>query len=138
MTETASGAASTQFELVKTRFQGGLWEGRLTARAQVAGAPALRLIQDGTDHPTPRVTAVAGTPNAWDVRFAIPVSALGEGVSVFLVTDAETGAVLARVPLLAGEDLADDLRAEVALLRAELDQLRRAFQAAMRARLPDD
>jgi hypothetical protein len=119
---------------VKIRFQSGVWEGRLTARDTVADAPDLRLLQDGHDHPAPRVTAAAGTPDAWDVRVKIPVSALGDGIRVFLVTDAASGAVLMRLPVLAGEDLADDLRAEVAVLRAELDQLRGAFQTAMRTR----
>jgi len=38
------------------------------------------------------------------------------------------GEVLTKVTILAGAPLQDDLRAEIGLLRAELDLLKRAFQ----------
>ena len=42
-------------------------------------------------------------------------------------TGEESGQI-GHVSLLAGEALGDDIRAEVALLRAELDMLKRAFR----------
>jgi len=119
--------------LEKTGFDAGVWTGRLTAPGSPNGPPELHLSQDGQPLAPPDITAVAGTPNAWNVRFEIPVTALGDGVSVFVISDAQSGAPLLSIPFLAGEALADDLRGEVATLRAELDQLRAAFQTAMRA-----
>ena len=45
-----------------------------------------------------------------------------------VIADAETGEAEATVSLVAGEALAGDLRAEIDLLRAELDMLKRAFR----------
>lgn len=127
----------TAFALEKTGFDGGIWQGRLTATTRGA-EPALAVLLDGTRLADPEVTALPGQPGVWEVRWPLPAAALREGTSVFLITDSATDTVLARLPILAGEDLADDLRGEVALLRAELDQLRGAFQAEARARTAED
>lgn len=134
MTDHAVSQPSSHYRLEKTRFAAGIWTGRLTSSVPATAPPDLTLVQDGTEGAPPQVTAAAGAPDTWEVRVEIPVTALSEGVSVFLITDRPSGTVLAQLPILAGEALADDLRGEVALLRAELDQLRGAFQSAMRSR----
>lgn len=131
-------AQQTPFALEMTRFSQGVWQGQLTASDPAAGPPDLVVTQDGVALPPPEMTAVPGATQTWAVRWQIPASALREGVSVFLMADAGSRAVLARLPVLAGTDLADDLRGEVALLRAELDQLRAAFQDVMRPADPAD
>ena len=45
-----------------------------------------------------------------------------------MIIDADANVKLGDFTLIAGEPLADDLRAEVELLRAELDMLKRAFR----------
>jgi hypothetical protein len=49
-------------------------------------------------------------------------------VQVFLINDAATGETLDSFTIITGEPLEDDIRAEVELLRAELDMLKRAFR----------
>lgn len=138
MTDPAPSPPSSHYHLEKTRFVAGVWTGRLTSSVPATAPPDLSLLQDGTEGAPPQVTAVAGACDTWEVQVEIPATALSEGVSVFLIADRTCGAVLARLPILAGEALADDLRGEVALLRAELDQLRGAFQSAMRSRHDPD
>jgi len=45
-----------------------------------------------------------------------------------LVEDGKTGGKLGSFTVIAGEALGDDIRAEMDLLRAELDMLKRAFR----------
>jgi hypothetical protein len=60
------------------------------------------------------------------VRVPIPAALIGDGVrSILVLVDGE---VLGRITLLAGAPLEDDLLAEIGLLRAELDLLKRAFR----------
>lgn len=61
-------------------------------------------------------------------RFAIPMDRISDGVEVFLFTERESGARLGECALLADEPPTDDLRAEVELLREELNMLKRAFR----------
>jgi hypothetical protein len=58
----------------------------------------------------------------------LPASVIADGVQTVLITDAESGARLASIPILSGSALEEDLRAEVGLLRSELDMLKRAFR----------
>lgn len=129
--------ASTAFTLETTGFADGIWHALLTATTPGA-EPALAVSLDGTRLADPEITALPGQPGVWEVRWPLPAAVLREGTSVFLIIDSATDTVLSRLPILAGGDLAEDLRGEVALLRAELDQLRGAFQAEARARSAED
>ncbi len=64
----------------------------------------------------------------WELRIPIPASAISDGLQTFIISDTLDGEVLGHFNLLAGETLGEDLRAEVDLLRAELDMLKRAFR----------
>jgi hypothetical protein len=64
----------------------------------------------------------------WRLRVWIPADAIADGVQTFLIEDAISGDRLGHFCLIAGEALGDDIRAEVDLLRAELDMLKRAFR----------
>ena len=57
----------------------------------------------------------------------VPLTAVADGVHTLVVADME-GETLATINLAAGEAMAGDLRAEVDMLRAELDLLKRAFR----------
>ncbi|MBN7784400.1 hypothetical protein JYP51_05675 [Ponticoccus gilvus] len=115
------------YTLTKTRFLEGVWEGLLVATED--GAPAPEIAVTLHDKPIGGVT-VAETTSAgrWAVEVPVPVQAVGDGVQTFLITDTRAEVVLDSFTLIAGEALADDIRAEVDLLRAELDMLKRAFR----------
>ena len=108
--------------LVRTRIVEGIWEGRFTGAAE---APAVRVTHDGR---TLDGATVAADGADWLIRVPIPPETIGEGVQTYLLSDAATGERIESFTLIAGEALADDIRAEMDLLRAELDLLKRAFR----------
>ncbi|MBN8185302.1 MAG: hypothetical protein GYB50_05485 [Rhodobacteraceae bacterium] len=115
------------YALTKTLFREGVWEGLLAASRRDAPTPEITVSLNGA--PVRGVTvAQAGAPGRWVVRIPIPVEAVGDGVQTVLIQDASCGEPLESFTLIAGEALGDDIRAEMALLRAELDMLKRAFR----------
>ncbi|WP_417722433.1 hypothetical protein [Salipiger sp.] len=115
------------YSLTKTRFREGLWEGLLVAEARGAAPPEILVTLN--DAPVRGVTVTqAGDAARWAVEVPVPVEAVGDGVQTFLILDAGAGTKLDSFTLIAGEALGDDIRAEMALLRAELDMLKRAFR----------
>jgi hypothetical protein len=56
------------------------------------------------------------------------VDLIGDGAQTFLIFDKDTGETLDSFTIIAGDAVSDDIRAEVALLRAELDLVKRAFR----------
>lgn len=115
------------YSLTKTRFREGVWEGLLVA--EVKGALSPEIVVTLLDQPVRGVT-VTDTAEAgrWLLEVPVPLEAVGDGVNTFLILDGSSDEVLDSFTLIAGEALGDDIRAEVALLRAELDMLKRAFR----------
>ena len=64
----------------------------------------------------------------WQLKVPVPAEAICDGVQTFLVTDRKSDEVVGSFSLISGEALGDDIRAEMDLLRAELDMLKRAFR----------
>ncbi|MDN5787924.1 hypothetical protein [Pseudorhodobacter sp.] len=115
----------SEVKLVKTRLRSGVWEGVLTG---ANGTPRIEVIH--LERPLTGV-AVAEIPDSagnWSVRVPIPADLLSEGVQTFLIRDAETGDKLGHFTIITGVAMEDDVRAEIDLLRAELDMLKRAFR----------
>jgi len=110
--------------LTLTRIIEGVWEGVL-AGAEDASPSLEARYQDGV-LPGLTLAAMPGAPGRFAVRLPIPTAVLGEGVQTVLLCAGDL--VLARITLVVGVPLEDDLRAEISLLRAELDLLKRAFR----------
>ncbi|OJH44738.1 hypothetical protein [Paracoccus sp. SM22M-07] len=114
-------------------LKGGLWRGRLT---HPQGAPArITLILNGAVMAEGRMTADG--EGASLVEVDLPREVLSEGMQTLLLrADAgEAGAeahpdaeLLARLPLLAGRPLDDDMTAEITALRAELELVKRELR----------
>ena len=115
------------YSLTKTQFREGLWQGLLAARIPGAGAPEILVTL--LDKPV-RGVVVHETDEAdrWQLDIPVPPEAVGDGVQTFLILDGSSDEVLDSFTLISGEALGDDIRAEVDLLRAELDMLKRAFR----------
>jgi hypothetical protein len=111
--------------LTKTRIRAGIWEGVLSAGDSPPKLEVLLLEQ-----PLSGVTVdpVAGRSGEWAVRVPIPAEVLSEGVQTFLIREAGTTETLAHFTIITGVAMEDDMRAEVDLLRQELDMLKRAFR----------
>ena len=112
--------------LAKLGFRAGVWEGRLAGPTQSAPLPDLEVQSGGV--PVPGAEFRPDGKGAWLLAVPMPAEALGDGVATFLLADKATGTALASFSVAAGEPADDDLRAEVALLRAELDMLKKAFR----------
>lgn len=113
--------------LTAIRLRGGRWHGLL--EGAVGGMPRLGLWQGGRRIATPELTPDGDTESGrYLVQAPIPAGELCDGVLTFLIRDEENGQTLAHFSLVAGGALEDDLRAELALLRDELDLLKAAFR----------
>lgn len=113
------------YTLTKTRLFAGVWEGILSGAG--TELPKLRVTHLGKDVEGVEVKDSKDV-NGWLVHVPVPVHLMSDGVQTFLITDAETGATLNSFTLLFGEVLAEDIRAEMGLLREELDLLKSAFR----------
>ena len=113
--------------LTKTRLVDGVWEGILTLSGEFETPPTVRaryLDQEleGLElRPDDR-------PGRYTLRLELPIAVLSDGMQTVLFVNAETDETLASATILAGDVLAEDIRAEMDLLRAELDMLKRAFR----------
>lgn len=124
----------TDLTLTKTRFREGVWQGLLVAATGEGPMPEVGASLEGRALPGVTLTETSD-PGRWVVEVPVPVEAVGDGVRTILIRDARSEEVLASFALIAGEPLADDIRTEVALLRAELDLLKRAFRSHCRETL---
>lgn len=115
----------TDAVLKQTRIQAGVWEGLLTA---AVGTPRLEAMHLDMPLAGVTVTAVAGAAGVWAVQVPIPAQVLSEGVQTFVIRDAQSGGTLAHFTVITGVAINEDFRAEMDLLRAELDLLKRAFR----------
>ncbi len=113
--------------LTKIRLRHGVWEGRITGAPATGKRPEVNVTW--LDQPVEQVELSEGAdPSYWDLKITVPIDAISDGVQSFLIVDAETDTKLGDFTLIAGEPVSDDLLAEVQLLRAELDMLKRAFR----------
>ncbi|MBR9764228.1 MAG: hypothetical protein GYB53_12055 [Rhodobacteraceae bacterium] len=113
--------------LTKTRLLAGKWEGVLSV-PESAPAPQIEVLSQDLRIEDVEVHALEAT-GTWAISVPIPPEAISDGVQVFVIRDrADENRVLNSFAVLAGEMVSDTLQAEVALLRAELDMLKRAFR----------
>lgn len=115
----------TEAVLKQTRIHAGVWQGLLTG---AIGTPRLEALHLDAPLAGLAVAAVAGEPGLWAVHLPIPAQALSEGVQTFVIRNAQSGVQLAHFTVITGVALGNDFRAEMDLLRAELDLLKHAFR----------
>ena len=112
-----------RLHLTRTGLRDGTWQGILTGDPD-GPAPALILTHLGRRVADADLTADG--PGRWTVRVAIPARCLAEGWTSFMIQEIGGHDTLAAFSFLA--DDGEDLRGEVALLRAELDLLKGAVR----------
>lgn len=111
--------------LTKTRLFEGVWEGVITGAGDARPDVTVTHLQDTM--PDVELTQKPGE-QAWVLRVPIPADRIADGVQTFLISDTASGAALGSFSLVSGDALSYDIRAEVTLLREELDMLKRAFR----------
>lgn len=115
------------FTLTKTRFQHGVWEGLLIASDPEEQSPDIGVTLHGA--PVRGVTVAKATePGRWVLEVPVSLEAVGDGVQTFLIVDRRREVLLESFVIMGGDAMAEDQRTEMALLRAELDMLKRAFR----------
>lgn len=108
--------------LARIGLRGGVWEGLAPAGPR----PELRLRHG--DRLLPPPDTEKSPDGGWRVRFRLPLERLSDGAQTFVLEDAQSGEAVASETIVAGEEALAEMRGEVALLRAELDLLKRAFR----------
>ncbi|MGZ3215344.1 hypothetical protein [Paracoccus sp. T5] len=114
-------------------LKGGLWRGR------IQGLPVrpARVVLSHHGAVVAEAQLEGDGEGAWLVQVDLPGDVLSDGLQTLLLRsdggasgdDMQPGGeVLARLPLMAGEPLEDDLAAEIAALRAELELVKRELR----------
>ncbi|MCY1126699.1 hypothetical protein OU426_07535 [Frigidibacter sp. RF13] len=111
-------------ELLESRIAKGIWHGLVKAGA----APGIEIWWGEERLADLSVEAATGAAGHWRLIAPIPAAAIEEGVQVFQVIDRASGVRLGHFAISAGTPDGTDLVAEIALLRADLDLLARAFR----------
>ena len=112
----------TTLQLEETRIRAGVWHGVILGSDAQPDIDVRHL-----DKPIENVS-LESSEFGWAVQIPIPVECIADGVQTFAIFDKSDGDRIGEFTLIAGEALGDDIRAEVELLRAELDMLKRAFR----------
>ncbi|SDJ70031.1 hypothetical protein [Aliiruegeria lutimaris] len=110
------------------RLREGVWKGLLVASQERTAPPQIEVIHLATPLDGVELEADREMANVWTLSVPIPSRLISDGVQTFLVREASQGETLARFSIAAGEPLREDVLAELDLLRAELDLLKRAFR----------
>lgn len=110
-----------QMTLTPTRFQNAVWEGLITGTEK----PDVQVMLHG--EPVPGVT-IEPVADGWALSVPVPPSAISDGAHSLVIRDATTDRDLGHFTIIAGSAAADELVAEVGLLRAELDMLKRTVR----------
>ncbi len=114
----------SNLRIINTQLKAGIWQGDLIGAGSMA--PTLNMTHEGKT--LADITAMHDADrDVWQISVPIPAAIISDGLQTFLVIDGQSN-TLASFSLLAGDPPAEDLRAEISLLRAELDMLKKAFR----------
>ncbi|NOX39803.1 MAG: hypothetical protein GXP05_04615 [Alphaproteobacteria bacterium] len=118
----------SEFILTRREIRNGVYRGVLKPNGRTRSEPVLELRLLDTSLGALTISPSKDGAKSWDVVANIPADAINEGVRTFVIRDAKSAETLDSFALIAGVALDGDLRAEIALLRAELDLLKQAFR----------
>lgn len=115
--------------LTKTRLFEGVWEAVLTPASEAAPTAPPDIAVTHLQEPVPGIELTEKPDEGlWVLRVPVPADRIADGVQTFVISDQTSGEALGSFALLSGDALSYDIRAEVTLLREELDMLKRAFR----------
>ena len=118
--------------LEKTLLKGGIYRGILAhkGRAKVP-VPELEATHDGAEIEL-TVSPIEGTANQHEVAVTLPARLISDGVNTVVLSIRGETTPLASFAVIGGDAVPDDLAQDVALLRAELDMLKRMVRRTAR------
>lgn len=114
--------------LTRNRILAGVWEGTVTCANPDDPEPQIVVTHQDVPVTGLIIAPDKDQPGRYLLAIPIPVELLTDGVQTFLIFDGATGQRLDSFAIVTGEPLEDDIRAEVDLLRSELDMLKKAFR----------
>ena len=115
----------TELTLTKTRMLEGVWQSVLTGAGE--DKPDITVMHEETTVPDFKLVR-NDAEDYWLLSVPIPASAIADGVQTLLVMDRGTDEKIGQIVMVADGVVSGDLHAEMELLRAELDMLKRAFR----------
>lgn len=108
----------------------GLWTGVLTSDTARKDPPPLQVVLGDTPaRPVDSITQTA--PNAWDIKVALPASLMSNTPQCCIFLDPGGPGILHSFVVTSGP-LGDDLAAEMAQMRAEMDLMKRLLRQVAR------
>ena len=116
-----------------TRFAEGIWRALLNQSSDLkAPPPKIDVLLQARPIRGVRVDPL-NIENCYELSVPIPPEAIGSGTYMLLIVEQGSSKVLARIVLSGGDLNGEDLRAEMAELRAEIDLLKRLFRASRKS-----
>ena len=116
-----------------TRFAEGIWRALLSQPSDLkAPPPKIDVLLQGRPIRGVRVDPL-NMENCYELSVPIPPEAIGSGTYMLLIVEQGSSKVLARIVPSGGDLNGEDLRAEMAELRAEIDLLKRLFRASRKS-----
>lgn len=113
--------------LTRSHLRAGIWDFGVTSPT----APDLVADHDG--QPLPDLRCTPGPEAAsWVCSLPVPAAILNDGVQTIVIRTVD-GTTIGSLAILSGAPMADDIRAEIDLLRSELDLLKAAFRQQQNA-----
>ena len=116
-----------------TRFAEGIWRALLSQSSDLkAPPPKIDVLLQGRPIRGVRVDPL-NMENCCELSVPIPPEAIGSGTYMLLIVEQGSSKVLSRIVLSGGDLNGENLRAEMAELRAEIDLLKRIFRASRKS-----
>ncbi|MFP7569737.1 hypothetical protein [Marivita sp. S2033] len=117
----------TAYSLSKSRFFEGVWEGVIAGNSDDAPTPNIDVRVHDRAVPDIMLEPLED-PASWHLKVPVPANMIADGVHTFVISEATLGQPLGDFSIIAGDAAGEDIRSEMALLRAELDMLKRSFR----------
>ena len=132
------GEVQSNLTLSGARLRNGVYRAILTSDDPFASRPTIAATLNGQPLDDVSVERDQGIDGQWHLTLPMTTDILSDGVHTVVIEDTDAGRRLGSVSIVAGEPLEDDIRAEVALLRAELDMMKRAFRRHCLETMPEE
>ena len=127
-------STSADIRLETTGLSDGVWTGILHGISKARRPPGVVALLDGQPLAALTIGPRPSEANCWDLRLALGPETLRDGTACVLFQ--LDGVTLGELVIRAGGAADDDLRAQLALLRAELDLVKRTLRDVLRDRQP--
>lgn len=117
--------------ITRTSLKSGTWRAELELPPGEE-PPELHLYLGGEAISAVSATPIAGRAGAYALSSDLPARVLSDGLSVLILWSGGDAPALAKVVIAAGEIESDDLRAELASLRHEMELVKQALRRLAR------